>query len=258
MIGRVAIHISEEDSSYLKYVKDLTSRLSVVPDFIYLEEEYLFSLFVRPLEERQWSMRRHIEEFFENYNFYTFLGRDDSTLTHLQESYDLLFVKYKKHFFGKSMPEWLLAKTENIRLWVYKDGGSSHIRKVCLPVDFSERTIRQVEFVEYLKKFFDFDYELVHAMNVGRLKDKLSKRDYDKSLSDKREEVKQLYMDMFAEKRINITVLEGDPYKDMVRYINSSDYDLVVVGRRGKGMRERIGSVSLHMARSLKCPVVVL
>jgi len=115
-----------------------------------------------------------------------------------------------------------------------------------------------VEFVEYLKNFFDFNYDLVYAMNMGRLREKLSKKDYDKSLLDKREEVMHLYTDMFAEKKLNLTVLEGDPYKEMVKYINSSGYDLVVIGRRGKGMRERIGSVSLHMARSLKCPVVVL
>ena len=156
------------------------------------------------------------------------------------------------------MPEWLLMETDNIRLWVYKNGGSAHIKRVCLPVDFSERSIRQVEFVEYLKNFFDFNYDLVYAMNMGRLREKLSKKDYDKSLLDKREEVMHLYTDMFAEKKLNLTVLEGDPYKEMVKYINSSGYDLVVIGRRGKGMRERIGSVSLHMARSLKCPVVVL
>lgn len=257
MIGKVAIHISEEDHSYLNYVKSITLRLGSTPDFIYLEGEYLLN-FIKPSEEKQLAIRKHIEEFFDDYQLYTFFDKDDSTLDHLQESYDLLFVKYKKQFFGKSMPEWLLMETDNIRLWVYKNGGSAHIKRVCLPVDFSERSIRQVEFVEYLKNFFDFNYDLVYAMNMGRLKEKLSKKDYDKSLLDKREEVMHLYTDMFAEKKLNLTVLEGDPYKEMVKYINSSGYDLVVIGRRGKGMRERIGSVSLHMARSLKCPVVVL
>ena len=262
MIGKVAVYVSGEDRDYLSYVKDVSVHLGITPHFLYIEEEYLlgdlFGFFTTPSEEKQAAVKKHIQDFFDNFIFYALPGREENTVAQLQENYDLIFVKYKKHLFGKSTPEWLLSEMDNIRLWVYKEGSGSDIRRVCLPVDFSERSLRQVEFVEHLKSFLNFEYCLVYALNVGRLRGKLSEKDYSMSLSDKHEEVRHMYMDLFGEKQMELILLEGDPYRDMVRHINSAQYDLVVVGRRGKGMRERIGSVSLHLVRSLKCPVVVL
>lgn len=257
MLGRIAAHISGEDADYLWYVRGITSALGVVPDFLYLEEEGVFSL-MGPSEEGQRAIRKYIKDFFEEFNFYSLFGKDDGTLENLQESYDLLFLKYKRKLFGRSVPEWILSGTDGLRLWVYKEGCKVDIKRVCLPVDFSERSVGQVEFTEYLRGFFKFDYDLVYAMNMSRFINKLSSKDYTKSLSDKKEEIMQMYTDIFGGKELNLVILEGDPYREMVKYINSSNYDLVVIGRRGKGMRERIGSVSLHMVRSLKCPVVVL
>ncbi|MFN3947458.1 MAG: universal stress protein [Aquificaceae bacterium] len=257
MLGKLAVHISKEDGDYLEYVKGITSAFGVIPDFLYLEEEGIFNL-MSPSEERQRAIKRYIEDFFEGSNFYTLSGKGDKTLRELQESYDLLFVKYKRQLFGKSVPEWILSETDELRLWVYKEGCKGSIKRVCLPVDFSERSIRQVEFAELLKGFFNFDYDLVYAMNINRFINKLSKEDYNKSLLNKKEEVMHMYTDTFGGKDLNLVILEGDPYREMVKHINFSDYNLVIIGRRGKGMRERIGSVSLHMVRSLKCPVVVL
>lgn len=263
MLGKAAVYISEEDRDYLKYVKGIASTLGLMPDFLYLEgEEYLLSgilgFFGGPSEERQASIRKYIDELFEGYQFYILTDKDEGTLSHLQDNYDLLFVKYKKQLFIKSIPEWLISATDNLRIWIYKEEAKASIKRVCLPVDFSERSIKQVEFTDFLKRYFNFEYELVYAMNTKRFLNKISKRDYERSLSDKREEVMYMYTDIFGGRDINLVLIEGDPYREMVKYINSSHYDLVVIGRRGRGMRERIGSVSLHMARSIKCPLIVL
>ncbi|MCS7196774.1 MAG: universal stress protein [Aquificaceae bacterium] len=262
MLGRVAVHISEEEAEYLSYVREVTSRLQVAPHFVYFEEEDPFvdilGFFSRPSEEKQLAINRSIGELFRDAYLLPLSGNRDQTLTRLQEDYDLLFVRYRRQLLRKSIPEWLLSETEGLRLWVYKDGARADIRKVCLPVDFSDRSLKQVEFVDALKDFFGFEYHLVYSLNMGRLKSKLSGKDYRKSFLDKEEEVRHMYTDMFGERSLDIILLEGDPYKDMVRYINSEGYDLVVVGRRGKGMKEQIGSVSLHLIRSLKCPLIVL
>ncbi len=257
MLRKLAVHISKEDADYLEYVRDITSILGVLPDFLYLEEEGIFN-FMAPSEERQRAIKKHIEDFFTGFDFYSLFDKKDSTLEELQERYDLLFVKYEKRLFGKSAPEWILSETDKLGLWVYKEGCHGNIKRVCLPVDFSERSIRQVEFSEYLRVFFNFDYDLVYAMNISRFINKLSSKDYKKSLLNKKEEAMHMYTDTFGGRDLNLVVLEGDPYKEMVKHINSSGYELVIIGRRGRGMRESIGSVSLHMVRSLKCPVVVL
>jgi len=56
MIGKVAIHISEEDHSYLNYVKNNTLRLGSTHDFIYLEGEYLLNL-IKTSEEKQFAIQ---------------------------------------------------------------------------------------------------------------------------------------------------------------------------------------------------------
>lgn len=262
MFGRVAVHISEEDYNYLWYVRALLSKAGIRPHFLLVEEENLLvdiiSFFSKPSEEKEQAIRKHIDELFQDYEFHVLPSSGGGTLEHLQDSYDLLFVKYKRQLFRRSTPEWIISGTDNLKLWVYKEGAKADIKKVCLPVDFSERSIRQVEFVTKLREFFSFEFDLVYSVNIDRLKNKLGSRDYAKSLEDKSEEVRHMFTDMFGGREMNLILIEGNPYRDMVRLINSSDYDLVVVGRRGRGMRERIGSVSLHLIRSLKCPVVVL
>ncbi|MEN3028046.1 MAG: universal stress protein [Aquificaceae bacterium] len=261
MLGRVAVHISEEDPEYLSYIREITTRLRVAPYFVYFEEDSLgdiLGFLSRPSEEKQSAINRSIGELFGDAYLLPISGNRDQTLLRLQEDYDLLFVKYRRQLFRKSTPEWLLSETEGLRLWVYKEGARADIKKVCLPVDFSDRSLKQLEFVDTLKDFFGFEYHLVYSLNMGRLKGKLSGRDYRKSFSDKEEEVRHMYTDMFGDRSLNLILLEGDPYSDLVSYINSADYDLVVVGRRGRGMKEQIGSVSLRLIRSLKCPLVVL
>ena len=262
MIGKVAVHIGEEDRDYLKYVKDIVSTLGLVPDFFYIEEDYLLNELLAPLrevsEEKQNYIRSYIEELFENFNLYILGGKREESISHIQDNYDLLFVKYKKKLFGKSISEWLLHATDNLRLWIYKEGSNYNIKKVGIPIDFSERSVRQVDFADYLKGYFNFDYGLIYAINTKRFINKFSKRDYEKIISDKREEAMHMYTDTFGRRDINFILLEGDPYREMVRHINSSNYDLVIVGKRGRGMREKLGSVSLHLARNLKCPLIVL
>lgn len=262
MLGRVAVHISEEDVDYLGYVKQVLVHFKATPSFIFLPEEgflgEITSLFTASSEERRRALRNHISEFFEDFILYTPEGSWDEFLEEVQYEYDTVFVKYRRLLFRKSIPEKLLTGTEGLRLWVYKEGSKAQVKSVCLPVDFSERSIRQLEFAKALREHFDFNFRLLYAMKVERFRDKLSNKEYSKHLEDRKEEVRHMYADLFGDEVVELQVIEGDPYRDMVKFINSSECDLVIVGRRGRGMRESIGSVSLHLLRSLKCPVVVL
>lgn len=52
----------------------------------------------------------------------------------------------------------------------------------------------------------------------------------------------------------------GDPASELERYCDSVDADLLVVGRRGAGMVERLilGSVADRLARDAPCPLVIV
>lgn len=262
MLGRVGIHISEEDEDYIVYVKEVLNRLRINPHFIYMEEEQLFgevfSFLSRPSEEKRLVISRQVEDLFGSCELQTYSGRGSQTLLELQDNYDFIFLKYSRHIFRTSIPEWIIKEDQNLKLWVYKKGKTASIKRVCIPVDFSERSLSQVEFADQLRRVFNFDYDLVYSVNVGRFKDKLEKKHYNRSLLDKKEEAMHMFTDTFGNRELSLKILEGDPYRDMVRFINSSDYDLVIIGRRGRGMRRQIGSVSLYMVRSVQCPVVVL
>ncbi|MDW8095656.1 MAG: universal stress protein [Aquificaceae bacterium] len=262
MLGRVAVQISEEDPEYLSYAKAITSKLGLSPHFLYVKREHPIERFCQTFqkssEEKQNAIKRAVHSIFGDLHFLTLYGDGEKVLTDIKENYDLLFLKYNRRVLGESIPEWLVSETDELRFWVYKDGAKVDIKKACLPVDFSERSLKQVEFADTLRNFFDFEFQLVHSVNVGRLKGKLSGKDYKKSLLDKEEETKHMYTDLFGDRELNLVLLEGDPYRELVKYINTWDYDLVIVGRRGRGMKEQIGSVSLHLMRRLKCPVVVL
>jgi nucleotide-binding universal stress UspA family protein len=52
----------------------------------------------------------------------------------------------------------------------------------------------------------------------------------------------------------------GDPASELVRYCEAVDAGLLVVGRRGAGMVERLilGSVADRLARDTPCPLVIV
>ncbi|RMH80215.1 MAG: universal stress protein [Acidobacteria bacterium] len=262
MIGRVGVYLSEESQPFLFYVSWVLSKIAKRADFLYLEEDPILKgimgIFRFKSGEKENFLRRHVEEFFEDFSFHTLRGSIKEFFNTLQDNYDLLFVQHKRQFLHKSIPERLLLDTDKLSLWIYKEPCSASLKKVCIPLDFSERSLRQVSMADYLKSFFNIEYHLVYSLNTDRFKGKLSRKDYSKTLSDKEEEVRHMYSDMFGSKDVKLIVLEGNPYKYMAEYINSSDYDMVIIGKRGKGMRERMGSVSLYMVRNVRCPLIVL
>lgn len=262
MIGRVGVYLSEESPAFLSHVSWVLSKIAKRADFLYLEEDPilkgLMGIFRFKGVEKENLLRRHVGEFFEDFSFYFIRGSIKELFNTLQDNYDLIFIKYKRQLLHKSIPERLLLDTDKLSLWVYKEPCPASLKKVCIPLDFSERSLRQVSMADYLKSLFNIEYHLVYSLNTDRFKGKLSKKDYSRTLSDKEEEVRHMYSDMFGSKDMKLIVLEGSPYKDMAEYINSSDYDMVIIGKRGRGMRERMGSVSLHMVRNVRCPLIVL
>ena len=58
---------------------------------------------------------------------------------------------------------------------------------------------------------------------------------------------------------VNREVLAGPPGEALSRYASDHEMDVVVVGRRGRGMSERLlGSVSAYLVRHSEVPVLVV
>ncbi len=261
-LEKIGIHLSEEDQEYLNYTLTILGKLGKRADFLYTEEDFLLralgNLLEGSFENREKSMREFVKGYTQEFNFKRLEGSIEEVLEEVQREYDLVFTQYRKFFFKRGFSDVALERTQGLALWVYKKGCSPTLKKVCLPVDFSERSLKQVQTVEYLRGFFEFEFDLVHSLNTHRFKEKLNPKDYESSKRDKEEEALQMYRDVFGERQLSLVFLEGSPYKELIRFINSAGYDFVIVGRRGRGMRENIGSVSLSLLRGVRCPVLVL
>ncbi|WP_299445639.1 universal stress protein [uncultured Phycicoccus sp.] len=58
---------------------------------------------------------------------------------------------------------------------------------------------------------------------------------------------------------VNLEVLAGPPGEALRRYATEHDMDVIVVGRRGRGLSERVlGGVSTHLLRHSEVPVLVV
>ncbi|MTD31982.1 universal stress protein [Planomicrobium sp. YIM 101495] len=57
-----------------------------------------------------------------------------------------------------------------------------------------------------------------------------------------------------------VTVLKGDPGPEIVRYVNDSRADLVVIGSRGLNSLQEmmLGSVSHKVMKRVKCPALIV
>jgi len=55
-------------------------------------------------------------------------------------------------------------------------------------------------------------------------------------------------------------ILEGDPSKETISFVEENPYDVIVMGREGKGliMKTFLGSISHAVAHSVGCPVIIV
>lgn len=59
---------------------------------------------------------------------------------------------------------------------------------------------------------------------------------------------------------VNLDLREGRPGDEICRYAEEGEFDLIIVGNRGRGMVSRVlmGSVSQEVVRAATCPVLVV
>ncbi|MEN3034644.1 MAG: universal stress protein [Aquificaceae bacterium] len=251
MVSKLLVIFTQEDKNYSRYISFLIRKFERPALFYCLKDMVsgdFFSGFdceelIKSLKSE--GLRIELEE------------GDIKTLSSLMgEGFELFVVKYSKKLFGKTVYEKLVDSLDGGWFWVYKEAPLI-IKRVCVPIDLSERSQRQVEIAKELSGIFGFEFDLVHALGIERFKTKMEALEYSQLLKDKTQEARTLFSDMFY-KEEGLKIIEGDPQRGLVKYINSEDYNLVIVGRRSKEIRERFGSVSLQIVRSAKCPTLVL
>jgi nucleotide-binding universal stress UspA family protein len=137
------------------------------------------------------------------------------------------------------------------------------IKKVLVPVDFSENSKKILDAAGYIKgvcqaelhvvfvvqSFEDYSGFFVPHMPIAKFEDEMVQAAEQK-------------MDKFLEgnKNIDSKVLVGDVAEEIIRHAEDSGMDLIIMGTHGyKGLEKvMFGSVAEKVVRSSPCPVLTI
>lgn len=140
-------------------------------------------------------------------------------------------------------------------------------RSICCPIDFSEPSRVALRTAAMLSRRFDADLALLHVYELPvftllegsllptpRMMSELAERS-DKGLAEAYEEAHRL-----GACRITTTKLLGTPHAEIVRFATEGQFDLVVMGTRGRtGLEAAVmGSVAERVVRLAPCPVLAV
>ena len=137
------------------------------------------------------------------------------------------------------------------------------IKKVLVPVDFSENSKKVLEAAGYfsgkceaelhvvfvVQSFDDYSGFFVPHMPVAKFEDEMV-------------QAAEAKMDSFmaGQRDIETKVLVGDVAEEIIRYAEESGMDMIVMGTHGyKGLEKvMFGSVAEKVVRSSPCPVLTI
>lgn len=133
---------------------------------------------------------------------------------------------------------------------------------ILVPTDGSEGTGRVVAHAAELARIHDATLEAVYVVNTASFANLPMETSWEGVSSMLREEGEAALDEAESVSSIPVErrMLEGNPAREIVRYAESSDVDLVVMGTHGRGGLNRIllGSVAERVVRSSTVPVLTV
>ncbi len=137
------------------------------------------------------------------------------------------------------------------------------LRKILVPVDFSESSRKAVQYAILFAKQFNAEILLLHVAEIlpspelvvaesGWLTAKLHEQ-ADKELSEWREKIR-------PQMEVKTTVQDGTPFWEIIRAADDNNMDLIILGTRGRTGLSRLflGSTAERVVRHAPCPVMVV
>ncbi|GEM_PF-1171127 len=254
-IYKIAVGYDPEDNPYplFDYAFEMAKLLKGKVIFVHALEEIVKT---DRVEEEEKSILQKLTEILSNYTRYRvpmeikiLYGKSIETFQKLVEEFhiDLFAFYFYKKLFGKSFSQELLEYLPTNLLVVKDNIKFRKIKKVLVPVDFSESSFKQKEFIERLLTYSPYRLEIdfVHIVEE------------ENTDPSKEEEIRYLFKELFGTTE-KLILLNGDPEEAIIELIHEKDYDLVVLGRTGKGLNQEGGRVSKTVVKEAPCPVVLV
>ena len=77
------------------------------------------------------------------------------------------------------------------------------------------------------------------------------------SLTESTEEVELLFKELFEEEA-ELKIRYGEPTEEILKELEEGNYDLVVLGKMGRGVNVGIGENAKEIAKDAPCPAVLI
>lgn len=138
------------------------------------------------------------------------------------------------------------------------------IRRVLCPVDFSPHSESAVQFAVELAQKLGADVHLLHVyqLPVYALPDgaMMAGPEFTTRVTTELQKALTSLAAKFQPTKLDTHLVEGVPYREVVRMSDELDADLIVMGTHGRtGLRHLLlGSVAERVVRSSKVPVVTV
>ena len=139
------------------------------------------------------------------------------------------------------------------------------IKKILVGCDFSPDSGQAFEHALSLAQEFQAELHLAHVIEPP------TPSELNQENTPVSEEIQQDYRDLLSRKLKEMvpvearywctpqtSILEGQPYEEIVRYAESKDIDMIVLGVRGQGLVKTLflGSTTDRVVRRSPCPVL--
>jgi nucleotide-binding universal stress UspA family protein len=137
------------------------------------------------------------------------------------------------------------------------------IKKVLVPVDFSENSKKILEAANYLSRMCEADLNVVFVVQSfddysGFFVPHMPVAKFEEEMVQAAEQKMGKFLE--GQKNIKSKVLVGDVAEEIIRHAEESNMDMIIMGTHGyKGLEKvMFGSVAEKVVRSSPCPVLTI
>ncbi|WP_226670112.1 universal stress protein [Metabacillus litoralis] len=136
-------------------------------------------------------------------------------------------------------------------------------KKILLATDGSDHALRAaIKAADLAKLTSDAIITVIYVVDGSTSKSDVLSAGDKEAISEKRIRKLRPTEQMFMKENVTFQVkmLKGEPGPEIVKYANSENFDLVIVGSRGlNALQEMVlGSVSHKIAKRVECPVMIV
>jgi universal stress protein A len=142
------------------------------------------------------------------------------------------------------------------------------LKTVLVPTDFSDASVSALRYGKAMAGAFNASLHVVHVMedllahawaaevyvaSMPQLRDEIEKESRQRLDTLLTDEERRMY-------QVEIALLAGNPFLEIIRYAKAHDIDLIVMGTHGRGpiAHMLLGSVAEKVVRKSPCPVLTV